>query len=482
MLRSPLLLAGAAALILLGAGPAFSQDAAPDLAVELCVGAKSGVAEARLDACNQVLKRTLDAEERSAILTIRGLVFLELDAGDRALADLMAAIRQDSRNSSAYYARAIYFTRIEDLKLAMADIETAIRMEPEESAYLALRGDLRHRANDLNGALADYDRAIALDPEDSDLVIDRAMIRSDASDYAGALADYDKAIALSDQASTRVLRADLLLVLGRYDEAQQGYDKVIAREPDFPMPYSGRARLHQLRGDRQAAIADLDKALSLTQGPPQDYIARGWLLYETGEFTRARADFDHAMALSDDDAEMILERAVFLTRIEQLDLAEADILRAAAKVPTSPAPGIALSNLASVRGDWRRAIAEADRSLKLAPKDPDALNQACWVRGEVKRELERAIDFCSKAIAEQPDSWIALDSRSFVYFQQGNFEKALADADAALARHPASAQTLFLRGAVKLRLGRQAEGEADLAAARKLHPRIDAEYGRYQLI
>ena len=52
----------------------------------------------------------------------------------------------------------------------------------------------------------------------------------------------------------------------------------------------------------------------------------------------------------------------------------------------------------------------------------------------------------------------------------------------ALARQPASAQTLFLRGAVKLRLGRQAEGEADLAAARKLHPRIDAEYGRYQLL
>lgn len=188
------------------------------------------------------------------------------------------------------------------------------------------------------------------------------------------------------------------------------------------------------------------------------------------------------MALSNDDAEMLLQRAVFLTRIEQLDLAEADILRAAAKVPTSPAPGIALSNLASVRGDWRRAIAEADRSLKLGPKDPDALNQACWVRGEAKRELDRAIDICSRAITQEPDNWIPLDSRSFVYFQQGNFEKSLADADAALARQPASAQTLFLRGAVKLRLGRQVEGEADLAAARKLHPRIDAEYGRYQLL
>ncbi|WP_374534603.1 tetratricopeptide repeat protein [Phenylobacterium sp.] len=481
MSRSPLLLAGAAALLLLGAGPAFSQEGAPDPVVELCVSA-SGAAEARLDACNKLLERKLGAEERSAVLTIRGLVFLEMEAGDRALSDLMAAIRQDSTNSSAYYARAIYFARIDDLKLAMADIETAIRMEPEDSAYLALRGDLRHRANDHNGALADYDRAIALDSDDDHLVIDRAMIRVDAGDYAGALADYDKAIALSDKASTQVLRADVLQALERYDEAQKGYEKVIAREPDFPMSYTGRARLHQLRGDRQAAIADLDKALALMPGDPQDYIERGWLLYETSEFTRARADFDHAMALSNDDAEMLLQRAVFLTRIEQLDLAEADILRAAAKVPTSPAPGIALSNLASVRGDWRRAIAEADRSLKLAPKDPDALNQACWVRGEAKRELDRAIDICSRAIAQEPDNWIPLDSRSFVYFQQRNFEKALADADAALARQPASAQTLFLRGAVKLRLGRQAEGEADLAAARKLHPRIDAEYGRYQLL
>lgn len=287
MSRSPLLLAGAAALLLLGAGPAFSQEGAPDPVVELCVGA-SGAAEARLDACNKLLERKLGAEERSAVLTIRGLVFLEMEADDRALSDLMAAIRQDSTNSSAYYARAIYFARIDDLKLAMADIETAIRMEPEDSTYLALRGDLRHRANDHNGALADYDRAIALDPDDDHLVIDRAMIRVDAGDYAGALADYDKAIALSDKASTQVLRADVLQALERYDEAQKGYEKVIAREPDFPMSYTGRARLHQLRGDRQAAIADLDKALALMPGDPQDYIERGWLLYETSEFTRAR--------------------------------------------------------------------------------------------------------------------------------------------------------------------------------------------------
>ncbi len=120
--------------------------------------------------------------------------------------------------------------------------------------------------------------------------------------------------------------------------------------------------------------------------------------------------------------------------------------------------------------------------MKLAPEDIFALNAACWVRGQAKRDLDRAIGICTKAIKLAPDEFAPLDSRAFVHLRRGDLPKALADAEAALALHPTSAETLYLRGAIRLRLGQKQESEADLAAARKLDPKIEEQYASYGLL
>ena len=59
---------------------------------------------------------------------------------------------------------------------------------------------------------------------------------------------------------------------------------------------------------------------------------------------------------------------------------------------------------------------------------------------------------------------------------------ASAQADAALALRPTSAETLYLRGAIKLQLGQKQEADADLAAARKLDPKVEEQYASYGLL
>lgn len=60
------------------------------------------------------------------------------------------------------------------------------------------------------------------------------------------------------------------------------------------------------------------------------------------------------------------------------------------------------------------------------------------------------------------------DRRALVYLRLGRFKDAIRDYDAALDRNPVIATSLYGRGLAKLRLGEQAQGEADLAAAQKL--------------
>ena len=116
------------------------------------------------------------------------------------------------------------------------------------------------------------------------------------------------------------------------------------------------------------------------------------------------------------------------------------------------------------------------------PGDVLALNAACWIRGEAKRDLDRALSICTRAISIASDAFLPLDSRAFVHLRRGDLQKALADADAALALRPTSAETLYLRGAIKLQLGQKQEADADLAAARKLDPKVEEQYASYGLL
>ena len=71
-----------------------------------------------------------------------------------------------------------------------------------------------------------------------------------------------------------------------------------------------------------------------------------------------------------------------------------------------------------------------------------------------------------------------LDSRGLVYFRLGRMEEALADFDAALDQTPDLAASLFMRGVIRKQTG-AAGGDADLAAARMIWPRVDEDYARY---
>ena len=71
-----------------------------------------------------------------------------------------------------------------------------------------------------------------------------------------------------------------------------------------------------------------------------------------------------------------------------------------------------------------------------------------------------------------------LDSRAFVYFRLGQFDKAVADDNAALGIAPKAASTLYVRGLAKRRLGNAAGGDADLAAAKAIYPKVADAYAR----
>ena len=91
-------------------------------------------------------------------------------------------------------------------------------------------------------------------------------------------------------------RALALAALGRDAEAEAGFSRVIAADPQDTGAWLNRARLRAAR-DPLAALADYDRAVALAGGWSQPLVERGALLDSLGRTAEADADFRRAWEL-----------------------------------------------------------------------------------------------------------------------------------------------------------------------------------------
>jgi Flp pilus assembly protein TadD len=80
---------------------------------------------------------------------------------------------------------------------------------------------------------------------------------------------------------------------------------------------------------------------------------------------------------------------------------------------------------------------------------------------------------------DNPD---VLASRGLVQLRRGEFDRAIKDYDEAVAGRPKTAEYRFARGLAELRAGRQAAGQADIAAATTLQKDVGAHFAAWGLM
>lgn len=255
------------------------------------------------------------------------------------------------------------------------------------------------------------------------------------SAFAGYIADKPK------DGDRYVYRASFLESIFDWQGALQDADKAVSIEPSADH-YLARARLRSIRGDDKGAIADMRAAVAAEPGSTGAIRTLALELSRTGKL-------DEGLAMLADQAEG--EDRVNTISTQATMLAE------------------------NGRGD--EGIALLDDLIKGKPGNSQLLNSRCWLKGTANLALDTGLKDCSRAIEMAENPQAALDSRALIYFRLERYDEAIADLNAALEKSPGQSASLFLRGVVLKRQGKS--GDADLAAARMISPRIDAEYARY---
>lgn len=302
-----------------------------------------------------------------------------------------------------------------------------------------------------------------------------AVMRRRTGDVEGALEAVEKALALwpTPDEETRYFRTELLIELGRLDEAEP-------QVADFETQLfqdALNARIAQERGDNQRAL-DLYAQASIDW--PQNYglrVLAARAAFAVGDVERAKSDLLEATRQAPDETDAALwlahvaffegdfrECLAFTSRqLKQRGTVNADthLLRAEAYAATNRGQRAlkTLDDLAALRdGEFRPVAWAAQARLRSRGDSAAALT---WLE---QRVAEAGLDLA------EPANEPLLNQAFDLWLQTGRAEEAQEHLDTLLAKHPDSAHLQGLLGRLALTRGDTAEAERRFAAALERAP------------
>jgi tetratricopeptide (TPR) repeat protein/predicted aspartyl protease len=251
--------------------------------------------------------------------------------------------------------------------------------------------------------------------------------------------------------------------------------------------YARRGSASASRRDYAHALADLTRAIELAPTDPAYFYERGMAYRSNGQADKALEDFTQAIKLKPDDVPALMARAELRTRRnDPADTIGPDLDAADRAAPREANTRLALGDLYQSVRNYPAAIVQYDDWIDSHNRDdiqmPRARSARCRARALTGQGLDQALDDCSFAVRSDRKVAAFLDSRGLVYLRQGRYDKAIADYDAALALNPQSAWSLYGRGVAKQHLGQAAVGQADIAAATALFPKIAEEAASHGIV
>ncbi|MDX1929648.1 MAG: tetratricopeptide repeat protein, partial [Pirellulaceae bacterium] len=153
----------------------------------------------------------------------------------------------------------------EDPRASVDEQSQLIERQPKDASHYVNRAFALTQLQEFVEAANDYDHAIELEPDNERLYFLRGVFRMNCQLHELALADFERVLAITggDDAA-REHRAGLLLRLNRYQEAIEDYAQLIAKYPENPLAYSGRAFAYAALGNNDRAQEDTNRAAEMS--------------------------------------------------------------------------------------------------------------------------------------------------------------------------------------------------------------------------
>jgi tetratricopeptide (TPR) repeat protein len=281
---------------------------------------------------------------------------------------------------------------------------------------------------------------IPVPPEEPVLTVDEVYDAISLSVRSGnpdeALAAYQEAeLADPDDPENRVLLANLYLIAGAIDEADELLASILAEEPQNTEALYIRSLVAGSRGDLDAQRETLQRILEIAPDDTRALASLGEVYLQKREFDEAERTFVAALELDDADLVARMGLGNVYLREEEYEAAEEQFSAAVELEPTYPYSFSDRARARALQRELSGADADLTTAIELDPDYPWHYVDRGRVRLEQRRFDDAAGDF-ARAIELNPESFIGYVLRARAYDALQQVEPARSDYAEALALRP----------------------------------------------
>ena len=276
------------------------------------------------------------------------------------------------------------------------------------SLALFNRGETLETIGYHDRAIMDLDQVIKLNPDNAPAFNSRGLAWNNKRDFDRAINDFSQALRLDGKlAAAYNNRGIAYRAKGDNDRAIADFSTAAKIDPNYAMAFSNRGNAYFDKRDYDRAIADLNQAIKLNPNYVRAYYDRGIAYGAKGDADRAIADFDHALKLDPQERHRAQQSRPRLPQQGRQPTAPSPIsARRSSSMRTMPSPTTTAATPISTSATTTAPSPTSARRSSSTPKTPFALHDR-GVAYYQKHDFERAIADFEAAIKIVPNYTVA---------------------------------------------------------------------------
>ncbi|MGB9720993.1 MAG: tetratricopeptide repeat protein [bacterium] len=218
-----------------------------------------------------------------------------------------------------------------------------------------------------------------------------------------------------------------LYKMGLFNEAMSEFLISAGLNPrdDYSRFYIARINLEQ--NHLEEAQQAIEEAIEINPDFIELWVYAGFIALDKRDYPSARYYFTEAAYRNADMAQIYY----LLGAISEMDSAFVDAYyyyKKTIKINPSSISGLAaLANLCDRLGKKDEAFRTFEKIIQIDSTDANALNYVGYTYAEKAESLDYALDLIERALSIEPNNGYIIDSRGWVYYQQGDYESAFID-------------------------------------------------------
>jgi len=320
---------------------------------------------------------------------------------------------------------------------------------------------------------------------DKDLHHSLFVLENRRKNHQSALGHLHAAVKLSpDDYDMWMLLGDYLLFLKMYPQAREAYETIERKWPDSRQVQTRTAEVYMAEGRYDEALNYIENMLAKKPGDARAHLLRGILWIQEGDTDKARSEILKAREIDPESAEGHYFYGLSFLKDQEYELSLPEILRAVEKRPDSVKARLALAYLYFKTDQLLLALDELDQILESKPGNQQArtLRAAVHIRLKdyeaaasdylymieknqstpdirlhlagiyrAQGKLDDALKIVEGVLTQYPDSLKGVEQKATIYAEKGAYGKAIGTCNSYLKQRPDDLQIGMLKAAILLR-------------------------------